>query len=823
VANYNVDIAVAIKNARALKTLNKDIKATSKIIDDTNAKLRQSANAYEANFNRLNSSVREARKNLNEAAIGTNAFRKAGEELLRAQNQLNTALKEEARILKEIETRRFGVAQSSSSNRVRRNVAESSKNRIDPKFKSLSLSGQSVPVEGKIERTLALRRDEIKLQEALLALELKSAATENAKLQIRGELNRQTATAVNNARFIGQSSPLTSAVSRGYSSPIGPMPMPPMQGPILPSAAASMRREQARAFPKERGDFGFGLAGDPIAKSIRRNKEKQFRDLLREKKANKEIRDIKARQLRLERAQNRALKERVVTTRTLAKTSQSTGGGMRGGGLFRGGARGALSNAMIGGGFPLLFGQGVLGAAGGGIGGALGGAIGGGFGFSLSIVGTAIAQRIQEAIDFRKEIEKVNVAIEKTGGTSRLTATDISFLAKNMNVTKEEALQAANAFAAFGAQSSLALAETFRDRSTFNLYANLNKDAQTFITTVDTLFQKNELGIKQAKQSLQILEERGLKEASIFAEAINNEKKIREELEAVKPTKEDVANARALTLAIFDPETLTYTKEFMMMSEEAQKATLKLTTAEGQLENRLGTLEERFQKRLELVKKNIEAQREFNESVRRALIIQAPKDELQRLLDPLLQVDALGKSIGASFSESFKGIVRGSMTAQDALRNLFNRTADHFLDMAAQILAAQIRSGIFGLFSSMFGGYSITGGKSITTASGTNIGKAGFMPSMPNFRGAKAAGGSVKGGGSYLVGERGPEMFTPGVSGMITPNEMLGGSTNIVVNVDASGSNVQGDEEQGKELGRLISVAVQSEIIQQQRPGGLLA
>ena len=51
---------------------------------------------------------------------------------------------------------------------------------------------------------------------------------------------------------------------------------------------------------------------------------------------------------------------------------------------------------------------------------------------------------------------------------------------------------------------------------------------------------------------------------------------------------------------------------------------------------------------------------------------------------------------------------------------------------------------------------------------------------------------------------------------------MLLGSTNIVVNVDASGSNVEGDEDQGRELGRLISVAVQSEIIQQ-RPGGLLA
>ena len=66
-------------------------------------------------------------------------------------------------------------------------------------------------------------------------------------------------------------------------------------------------------------------------------------------------------------------------------------------------------------------------------------------------------------------------------------------------------------------------------------------------------------------------------------------------------------------------------------------------------------------------------------------------------------------------------------------------------------------------------------------------------------------------------------MFSPGVSGTITPNHALGGSTNVVVNVDASGSSVEGDENRGKELGRLISVAVQSELVQQKRPGGLLA
>ena len=87
----------------------------------------------------------------------------------------------------------------------------------------------------------------------------------------------------------------------------------------------------------------------------------------------------------------------------------------------------------------------------------------------------------------------------------------------------------------------------------------------------------------------------------------------------------------------------------------------------------------------------------------------------------------------------------------------------------------------------------------------------------------KAEGGPVTGGKPYLVGERGPELFSPGVSGMITPNHALGGSTSIVVNVDASGSSVEGDEQNSRELGRIISAAIQSELINEKRPGGLLA
>jgi len=50
--------------------------------------------------------------------------------------------------------------------------------------------------------------------------------------------------------------------------------------------------------------------------------------------------------------------------------------------------------------------------------------------------------------------------------------------------------------------------------------------------------------------------------------------------------------------------------------------------------------------------------------------------------------------------------------------------------------------------------------------------------------GARATGGPVMGNKSYLVGERGPELFTPGTSGNITPNNALGGGQNITVNVN---------------------------------------
>jgi hypothetical protein len=60
--------------------------------------------------------------------------------------------------------------------------------------------------------------------------------------------------------------------------------------------------------------------------------------------------------------------------------------------------KGAVGSGLIGGAFPLLFGQGLGASVGGGVLGAAGGAMGGQFGFGLSLIGTALGQQVDQAV-----------------------------------------------------------------------------------------------------------------------------------------------------------------------------------------------------------------------------------------------------------------------------------------------------------------------------------------------------------------------------------------------------------------------------------------
>jgi len=153
----------------------------------------------------------------------------------------------------------------------------------------------------------------------------------------------------------------------------------------------------------------------------------------------------------------------------------------------------------------------------------------------------------------------------------------------------------------------------------------------------------------------------------------------------------------------------------------------------------------------------------------------------------------IGTSIKSGVVDAITSAVDGTKTladvANDMLRNIANRLLDIAINMA-----------LFGAIS----------------GTGTGGGLLGGL-----FK-KRAMGGSVSAGQPYLVGERGPELFMPGRSGGIAPTGSFGGA-NVTVNVDASGSNVQGNQPDAAQLGRAIGAAVQAELIKQKRPGGLLA
>lgn len=84
----------------------------------------------------------------------------------------------------------------------------------------------------------------------------------------------------------------------------------------------------------------------------------------------------------------------------------------------------------------------------------------------------------------------------------------------------------------------------------------------------------------------------------------------------------------------------------------------------------------------------------------------------------------------------------------------------------------------------------------------------------------RARGGAVNGNQTYLVGEEGPELFTPRSSGSIIPNKSLGGNVNVVIHnyTDATVSTQTTEDSNGKTL-ELIIQRVKKDLSSEIRDG----
>ena len=134
--------------------------------------------------------------------------------------------------------------------------------------------------------------------------------------------------------------------------------------------------------------------------------------------------------------------------------------------------------------------------------------------------------------------------------------------------------------------------------------------------------------------------------------------------------------------------------------------------------------------------------------------------QLEKTLELQNQVAAGATAIGNAFSNSFKAVISGSKSAEEALADMMASVAEHFLDMAAQIIAQQIAMILYGTIMKALG-VSMPGGNGAQMSS-TNYfdPKTGLGVAGPNF--GLAEGGYVSSPTNALVGEGGePEYVIP--------------------------------------------------------------
>jgi len=293
--------------------------------------------------------------------------------------------------------------------------------------------------------------------------------------------------------------------------------------------------------------------------------------------------------------------------------------------------------------------------------------------------------------------------------------------------------------------------------------------------------KRDENPVREAALQMEVaMEQQAAKRAIIDAKRIPEAEKILEKQLLELQTDQEILNIqnRLKEIRATEAEKAQETIDGLLAEQALLQATLQGRREEEELDQRVAqimkdnpTLEE------EKVRKILEG----NDALREQISLQE-------------QMDRVYENIGMSIKT---GVVDAISAAVDGTKSLAEVASNTLKNIANQLLNIGVNFALFGVpFGKGIGG--------------------GLLG------GLFANGGRPPVGKPSIVGERGPELFVPRSSGTIIPNHALGGSANVTVNVDASGSSVEGSANEAAQLGKAIGLAVQQELIKQKRPGGLL-
>ena len=237
-----------------------------------------------------------------------------------------------------------------------------------------------------------------------------------------------------------------------------------------------------------------------------------------------------------------------------------------------------------------------------------------------------------------------------------------------------------------------------------------------------------------------------------------------------------------LASALNDEERRNFERQIQIADLLENKNNLSQAQLERELEATLNLHEQEDATRAIIEANEIRAKKQKEEDDRKAEALrqqQAEADRLQKIYD----------QIGQTISTGIVDTLMEAKSASEALGGVLNNVARQMMQLGVNTLLKSTNLGIFA-----------------------------------NLGGLFANGGRPPVGRPSIVGERGPELFVPDRAGTILPNGVgMGSNISVNVNVDASGSSVEGNQDEGAQLGKLIGAAVQQELINQKRPGGLLA
>ena len=338
----------------------------------------------------------------------------------------------------------------------------------------------------------------------------------------------------------------------------------------------------------------------------------------------------------------------------------------------------------------------------------------------------------------------------------------------------------------------------------------------------DAINEKFDLAVRLEKRATDLQLERN-RQAEVLRQ--NREQEIKDNRELLRLESERNAKLKIRSMNFErKAELSTAGFGFFGQSEDFQEQTLGSTAAQLESYNeQIAKMKQRLQelRDAEVDPDVILAQKFKVED------LEAVRDSYERL-QPSIDAAAIAQArftdamavtvpVTDSLFDSLIAVVEGTKTAEQAFADFLRSIASMLADTAKQMIATYIAIGIARMFAGL-PQMSSGQGIDITAVDAGTVNSLGGL----NFGGYRADGGRTTPGNAYIVGERGPELFVPGAQGNIVPNNAMGGA-NVTVNVDASGSSVEGDSDQAAQLGKMLGAAVQAELVKQKRPGGLLA